>query len=152
MTTLEQRLKDDIKAAMKSGAKEDLEVLRMLVSDAKNVAINSGQDRSGLPDDLVLKVLQKAVKTRTESAEMYAKGGRQDLVDRERAQIEVVRRYLPDSLTEAEIEVIVDTVIVETGAKDKSAMGAVIKAVMARLAGRAEGSTVSRIVASRLAK
>ena len=152
MTTLEQRLKDDIKAAMKSGAKEDLEVLRMLVSDAKNVAINSGQDRSGLPDDLVLKVLQKAVKTRTESAEMYAKGGRQDLVDRERAQIEVVRRYLPDSLTEAEIEVIVDTVIVETGAKDKSGMGAVIKAVMARLAGRAEGSTVSRIVASRLAK
>jgi len=150
MPTLEQRLKDDVKAAMKSGAKEDLEVLRMLLSDAKNVAINGGLDRSGLPDEIVLKVLQRAVKTRNESMELYAKGGRQDLVAREQAQIDVIRRYLPDSLTEAEIEVIVDTVIVEQGAQGRAAMGAVIKAVMARLAGRAEGATVSRIVGSRL--
>lgn len=150
MPTLEQRLKDDVKAAMKSGAKEDLEVLRMLLSDAKNVAINSGLDRSGLPDDVVLKVLQRAVKTRTESMDLYAKGGRPDLVAREQAQIEVIRRYLPDALTDAELEVIVDTAIVELGAQGRSAMGAVIKAVMVRVSGRAEGAAVSRIVGARL--
>ena len=150
MTSLEERLKDDIKTAMKAGSKADLEVLRMLISDAKNVAIASGGDRSGIADDVMLKVLQRAVKTRTESCELYAKGGRQDLVDVEMFQIEVIKRYLPAVLSEAEIEVVVDTVILELGARDKSAMGKVIKESMARLKGKAEGSVVSRVVSSRL--
>ncbi|MHC5210397.1 MAG: GatB/YqeY domain-containing protein [Planctomycetota bacterium] len=150
MTSLEMRLKDDVKAAMKQGAREELEVLRMVLSDAKNVAIASGGERSGLSDEVMLGVLRKAVKTRTESAAMYAKGGRKDLEDKEKAQIEIVRRYLPAEVSEAEIEVVVDTVIVSLGAESKADMGRVMKEAMARLAGRAEGSSVSRIVASRL--
>jgi hypothetical protein len=150
MTSLESRLKDDVKAAMKQGAREELEVLRMLLSDAKNVAIASGGERSGLSDEVMLGVLRKAVKTRSEAAALYAQGGRKDLEDRENAQIDVIRRYLPAEVSEAEIEVVVDTVIVNLGAKTRADMGRVMKEAMARLAGRAEGASVSRIVASRL--
>jgi uncharacterized protein YqeY len=98
----------------------------------------------------MLGVLRKAVKTRAEAAELYAKGGRKDLEQRENAQIEIVRRYLPAEISEAEIELVVDTVIVNLGAKSKADMGRVMKEAMARLAGRAEGGSVSRVVASRL--
>ena len=150
MTSLETRLKDDVKAAMKKGAREELEVLRMILSDAKNVAIASGGERSGLSDEVMLGVLRKAVKTRSEAAELYARGGRKDLEEREKAQMEIVRRYLPAEVSEAEIEVVVDTVIVNLGATSKADMGRVMKEAMARLSGRAEGASVSRIVASRL--
>jgi uncharacterized protein YqeY len=150
MTSLESRLKDVVKAAMKKGAREELEVLRMLLSDAKTVAIAAGGERSGLSDEVMLGVLRKAVKTRSEAAALYAQGGRKDLEDRENAQIEVIRRYLPAEVSEAEIEVVVDTVIVNLGATTRADMGRVMKEAMARLAGRAEGASVSRIVASRL--
>jgi uncharacterized protein YqeY len=150
MTSLETRLKDDVKAAMRKGAREELEVLRMVLSDAKNVAIAAGGDRVGLSDEIMLSVLRKGVKTRNESAVLYAKGGRKDLEEREQAQIEIIRPYLPAEMAVAEIEVVVDTVILDLGAKTKADMGKVMKAAMARLEGRAEGSSVSRIVASRL--
>jgi uncharacterized protein YqeY len=150
MTTLEERLKTDIKAAMKSGAKQELEVLRMLLSDAKNVVIAAGGDRTSISDDVMLKVLKKGVKTRTESAEVYTKAGRDELAQVELAQIAVVERYLPTQLSAAEVEVVVDTVILELGAKDKSVMGQVMKGVMTRLGGAADGGLVSRIVAGRL--
>lgn len=150
MSTLEQRLKDDIKAAMKAGAREELDVLRMVMSDARNAAMASGPERPDIPDDLMLKVLQKAVKTRTESVEAFAKGGRQDLVDHERAQIEIIKRYLPAMASEAEVEAVVDAVMAELGVRDKAGMGRVIKESMARLKGAADGAVVSRIVAARL--
>jgi uncharacterized protein YqeY len=150
MTSLETRLKDDVKAGMKKGAREELEVLRMLLSDAKNVAIAAGGERSGLSDEVMLGVLRKAVKMRTEAAALYAKGGRKDLEDRENAQIAIINRYLPAEVSEAEIELVVDTVIVNLGAKSKADMGRVMKEAMTRLAGRAEGASISRVVASRL--
>lgn len=150
MTTLEERIRDDIKAAMKSGAKDELEVLRTVMADVKNAAIKEGGDRSGLDDELVLKVLRRAVKTRTESAGVYAEAGRKDLEDVERFQIGVVRRYLPAEMSSAELEVIVDTVIVETGATSKKEMGKVMKAVIEKTGGRADGKTVSQMVGRRL--
>jgi len=150
MTSLEERIRDDIKTAMKSGAKDDLEVLRMLMADAKNVAIKAGGERTGLSDELVLGVLRKGVKTRTEAADMYAEAGRDDLQAKERFQIEVLKRYLPAEMSEAELEVIVDTVIVELGASTKKEMGLVMKTVMERVEGRADGKAVSSIVAARL--
>ena len=81
---------------------------------------------------------------------MYADAGRTDLADKENFQIEVIQRYLPAAVSEAEVEVIVDTVIVELGAQDKSAMGKVIKETLSRLGGRADGKTVQQIVAARL--
>jgi len=150
VASLEQRLKDDIKAAMKAGAREELDVLRMVISDARSAAMASGPERPDIPDDLMLKVLQKAVKTRTESVEAFAKGGRQDLVDHERAQIEIIKRYLPAMASEADVEAVVDAVMAELGVRDKAGMGRVIKETMARLKGAADGAMVSRIVAARL--
>lgn len=148
--SLQARIQDDVKAAMKSGQKDDLEVLRMLLSDVKNAAIEAGLERDGVPDEVVLKVVRRGVKTRTESADTYAGAGRDDLEKVERAQIEVLRRYLPEELSAAEVEVVVDTVITELGATSKKEMGAVMKEVMARTQGRADGKAVSGIVASRL--
>jgi uncharacterized protein YqeY len=101
MTSLETRLKDDVKAGMKKGAREELEVLRMLLSDAKNVAIAAGGERSGLSDEVMLGVLRKAVKMRTEAAALYAKGVRKDLEDRDHAQIAIITPYLPADVSEA---------------------------------------------------
>jgi uncharacterized protein YqeY len=150
MGSLQQRLQDDVKLAMKAGRKEDLEVLRVLLSDVKKILIDGGAASDDAGDDLVLKVLQKAVKTRQESAEAFTKGGRADLVEREKAQIAIVQRYLPAGASEAEIAKVVDAVIAETGASGKAAMGKVIKEALARLAGRAEGGAVSKVVAARL--
>jgi uncharacterized protein YqeY len=149
MGSLQQRLQDDVKAAMKAGRKDDLEVLRVLLSDVKKILIDTGASDEA-PDELVLKVLQRAVKTRQESAEAFTKGNRADLADRERAQIAIVQRYLPAGASEAEIAAVVDAVLAETGASGKAAMGRVMKEVLARLGGRAEGGAVSKVVAARL--
>ncbi|MFT7461725.1 MAG: hypothetical protein ACI9EF_000059 [Pseudohongiellaceae bacterium] len=150
MTNLETRLKDDIKSAMKSGAKADLEVLRTILSDIKNAAIAEGLEREGFGDEIVLKMLRRGVKTRSESAEMYKEAKREELEATERFQIDVLRRYLPAELSAAELEGIVDGVIAELGATTKREMGGVIKAVMAKTAGRADGKAVSGLVAGRL--
>ena len=150
MTTLQKRIQEDVKAALKAGRKEDLEVLRMLLADAQKQLVDAGAPGNDAPDDLMLRVLQRAAKTRAESVEAFTKGGRKDLADRELFQIEVIRRYLPAGASEAEIAAVVEAVLAETGAQGKAAMGKVIKEVMARLSGRAEGGTVSRIVATRL--
>lgn len=150
MSSLETRIKDDVKAAMKAGRKDELEVLRSLLADVKNVAIAEGLARSGLGDDLVVRVIRKGIKSRAESAAMYAEAGRQDLEDKERFQIEVLQRYLPAEMAPAELEVIVDTVIVELGAKGRKDMGRVMKAVMEKVGARADGKTVSSIVGARL--
>ena len=150
MTTLQARLAEDVKDAMKGGRKDELEVLRTLTADAKKTAIDTGLDRTNIPDDVMLKVIRKGVKSRRESVELFQKGGRDDLVAREQFQIDVLQRYLPAEMSDAELEVIVDTVLVELGASDKSAMGAVMKAVLAKVEGRADGKRVSPIVAKRL--
>jgi uncharacterized protein YqeY len=150
MTSIEARMREDIKVAMKAGRREQLEVLRMLMSDLKNAAIQSGLERTGIGDEIALAVLRRGVKTRSESADLYAKGGRQDLEQRELMQIEVLRQYLPAELSDAELEVIVDTVIVELGAKGKRDMGRVMKEALSRTSGRVDGKKVSAIVGARL--
>ena len=150
MTTLHERLQTDLKAAMKSGAAADLEVLRMLLSDARYAAAAGGASDEAMPDELLLKVLRKAVKTRSESIAMFEKGGRQDLIDREAAQIEVIKRYLPAEVGEADIERVVVQVVTELGASSKADMGRVIKEAKARLGGGADGGVNARAVGARL--
>ena len=150
MPTLQDRIRDDVKAAMKAGRKEDLDVLRMLLADAQKVLVDADAPGNDCGDDVMLKVLQRAARTRAESVEAFLKGGRQDLADRETAQIAIVRRYLPVAAGEDEVRKLVDAVIAETGASGKAAMGKVIKEVMARLSGRGDGATVSRLVGARL--
>ena len=150
MTTLHERLAADLRSAMKSGASADLEVLRMLLSDARYAAAAAGASDEAMSDELLLKVLRKAVKTRAESIAMFEKGGRQDLIDREAAQIEVIKRYLPAEVGQADIERVVAQVVTELGAKTKADMGRVIKEAKARLGGGADGGAISRAVGSRL--
>jgi len=150
MTTLEQRLKDDVKTAMKEGRKADLEVLRMILSDMKNVAINEGGERTGFEDEFVMKILRKGVKTRTESATMYAEAGRDDLEQKERAQITVLEAYLPQAMDGDELSALVDAVIADLGAQTKKDMGKVMKEVMVRSSGRADGKQVSALVGPKL--
>jgi len=150
MTTLHERLLSDVKAAMKSGAAKDLEVLRLLLSDARYAAAAAGVEDDAIPDEVMLKVLRKAVKTRSESIAMFGQGGRQDLIDREALQIEVIKRYLPAEVGAADIERTVAAVMAELGARTKADMGRVIKEVKARLGGGADGGAISRAVGERL--
>ena len=150
MTTIEERLKADVKAAMKAGAKEDLLVLRTLLSEAKNVAIAEGGERAGFSDEHMIRVLRTAVKKRQESIELYERGRRADLVAREQGQIDVIQRYLPQELSDDELAALVDAAIAEVGATSKKDMGAVMKAVMEKAAGRADGKRVSALVGPRL--
>lgn len=150
MTTLETRIREDIKSAMKGGRKDELEVLRTLMADVKNAAIEAGGDRTGLEDELVMKVLRRGVKTRSEARDMYRDAGRKDLEEREAFQIGVLEQYLPAPMSEAEIEVIVDTVITELGAETKKDMGRVMKEVMTRVGAAADGKLVSKAVGGRL--
>jgi uncharacterized protein YqeY len=150
MTSIESRVKDDIKVCMKAGRKDELELLRMLMAEVKNAAIRAGGERTGVDDDTVLAVIRRGVKTRTESAETYAKVERPELEKKERFQIEVLRRYLPADMSDAEVEVIVDIVIVELEASTKKDMGRVIKEVMSRTGGRVDGGRVAKTVGGRL--
>jgi len=122
----------------------------MLLSDGKKIVIDAGGASDAIPDDVLMKVLRKGVKTRGESAAMYAQAGRKDLLEVERAQIAIIERYLPKTLSEDAVGGTVDAVIKELGARDKTAMGKVIKEVMARLSGQVDGQVVSRLVAARL--
>lgn len=150
MATVEQRIQEDVKSAMKAGRKDELEVLRMILSDAKNAAIAGGGERSGIPDEQFVKVLRKGIKSRKESAQVYEEAGRQELADKEAFQIGILERYLPQGASEAEMAAVVDAVIAELGAAGKQDMGRVMKEALARLAGRADGKAVSQLVGARL--
>ncbi len=150
MATVETTIRDDVKAAMKAGRKDELEVLRMVQADAKNAAIAGGIDRTGIPDDLFLKVLRRGIKTRKESAQVFEQAGRQELADKEAFQIGILERYMPQGASEEEVAVVVDAVIADLGAKEKKDMGPVMKEVLSRLSGRADGKIVSQLVGSRL--
>lgn len=147
-TTLKARLTEDMKSAMKSGDKDRLKVLRLLLADIKRVEIDSRQE---LDEPGTLSVIEKAVKQRRDSIEQFRSGGRDDLADAEQAELEVINDYLPTPLTEAELDNLIDRSIAETGASGMRDMGRVMAAVKAEAAGRADMGAVSARVKSRLA-
>ena len=141
------RLLADIKTAMKAREKEKLETLRFLHSEIKNFEVNERREPT---DDDVAAIVGKAIKTREDAIEQFKAGGRGDLVARERAQIEICRAYQPAQLSEAEIEALVDEVIRETGAAGKKDTGKVMKELMPRVKGKADGKVVNAIVGRKL--
>ena len=145
--SVEERLQADVTAAMKAGDKLRVSVLRMLRSELKNERIKRGRD---LEEAEALDLLSRYARKRKEAAEEYARGGRQDLVDKELAEQAIVKDYLPADLDEAELAASVDAVIAEQGAAGMKQMGGVMKAVLERTAGRAEGAAVSALVRARL--
>jgi hypothetical protein len=141
LATLQQRIQDDLKTAMRAADALARETLRMVLADLKNKRIELGRE---LEDEDVVGVLQKGVKNREESAQQFAAGGRQDLVDKERAEIAVIGRYLPEQLSEDEVREIVRAAIAELGVAGKQDIGKLMKAVMARHKGRVDGKLVQR--------
>jgi len=145
---LRERIFADMTAAMKAKDAARLSALRMVKANVMNREIEKG---SVLTDEEMVKALQSLVKQRRDSIEQYEKAGRQELADKELAEIVVIETYLPQAASDGEVEAAVNEAITETGATSMRDMGAVMKAVQARLAGKsADNRTVSEIVKARL--
>ena len=145
---LADQINADIANAMRAKETVRLSALRLLKTALTNKSVEKGRE---LDDPEGLQVIGTLIKQRRDSIEQFQKGGRQDLVDREAAEIKVLEGYLPPPATEAELAQIVDAVVAETGATSAKDMGKVMKGVMSRLTGRtAEGRVVSDMVKKRL--
>ena len=143
-----ERLERDMVEATKAREAERLGVIRFVRSELKNREIELRRD---LEDDDVIEVLARVAKRHNESIEQFREGGRDDLVQREERQLGVVEEYLPEKLDEAEIARLIDAAIEETGATDLGGLGRVMKTIMPKAKGRADGKTVKQMVQARLA-
>jgi uncharacterized protein YqeY len=141
---LEQQIQKDIMEAMKAHDNVRLNAVRAIKSEIL-LAKTSGAEHE-LEDADVLKIIQKLVKQRKESAEMYVQGGRQELADNELAEAKFMEAYLPKALSEDEVRNILKQIIAEVGASSPKDMGKVMGAATKRLAGQADGRTISTIV------
>jgi hypothetical protein len=145
--SLRDQLENGLKEAMKSGDRVAVAAIRLSLSEIKNAVIDK---RRPLEDNEVVNILRSGVKKRQESIEMFAKGGRQDLVDKETAELKVIERFLPAGLSAAELEALVDAAIAETGAASMKDIGKVMKAILPKVAGRADGAEINKLIRSRL--
>jgi uncharacterized protein YqeY len=153
---LKEQLQEDMRKAAKERDSLALSALRMAVAAVRNREIDAVTRKempSGgvLPDEAILKVIVTMVKQRREAIELYIKGNRPELAAKEEAEIAVLERYLPKALSAAEIEALVRDAIAETGATGPSDMGRVMKALMPKVAGRADGKAVNEAVRRLLA-
>lgn len=137
------KLQEDMKQALKSRDGVKLSTIRMLMSSVSYARIEKGGE---LTDDEVLAVLQKAAKQRREAIEAAEKGGRSDVAERERAELEVVSSYLPEQLGEAELEALARQIAAEVGAAGIKDRGKVMGPLMQRIRGRADGRLASQAV------
>jgi uncharacterized protein YqeY len=149
--TLNERITADLKEAMKAREQSRLDVIRMLKSAIQMAAIEKGGTTAVLDDTEAEAVIRKQVKQRRDSIAGFEKGGRPELAAKERSELEVLQAYLPKELTPAELGAMIDETIREVGATTKGQLGSVMKALQPKLAGRADGKTVSQEVGKRLA-
>ena len=146
--TLKERITEDMKAAMRSGEKDRLATIRMLLAGIKQREVD---ERITLDDSQVLAVLEKMVKQRREAIAQFAAGGRQDLVAKESAEVALLQGYLPAQLSDAELDALIAEAIAATGASSVKDMGKVMGAVKGKAAGRADMGKVSARIKARLA-
>jgi uncharacterized protein len=147
--SLRDRIQTDITTAMRGGDSLRRDVLRMASNAAYNV---EKRNQRPLTEDEYLAVLTREVKTRRESVDAYTDGGRADLAAKEQAEIDILSEYLPQALTEAEVDALVDEGIAATGATSARDLGKVMGWLSPRTRGRADGKVVSGKVASALAR
>jgi uncharacterized protein len=143
MGQLTDQIRADLTAAMKAQEKERLSTIRMLQSAIKNEQINAGHE---LSDEEAMAVIRKAVKQRQDSIEQYTNAGRTELADKERAEMEQLKAYLPAELSEEELESGLREIVASTGAQSKKDLGKVMKEATARFKGRADGKKIQEIV------
>jgi len=153
MDMLHSNITDDLKIAMKSGQGFELGVLRMLSAALHNKEIEKkGKGlKTDLSDDETIEVLTREAKKRKEAAELYLKGNRIDLAEKEKTELKIIKKYLPEQMATDEIEKIVKAAIEKTGAKDVKEFGKVMAEAMKDLKGKADASSVSEIVKKLLA-
>lgn len=145
--TLKEQLTNDMKAAMKSGAKHDLGVIRLMLAAIKQKEVD---ERVELDDAQVLAILDKMVKQRRDSVSQFEAAAREDLAVIERDEIVVIQRYLPEKLDEAAINAAIEAAITETGAAGPADIGKLMGALKPKLAGQADMGLVSKLVKQRL--
>ena len=146
--TLQERIDADLKDAMRAKEAGKLSVLRGLKSALKYAEIEKAD--AGLDDSAAVQVIRKQVKQRQDSIESFEKGGRPELAAKEKEELSILQSYLPQQMSADEISKIVRETIAEVGATSKAQMGAVMKAVQAKAAGRADGKTLSAEVQKQL--
>jgi len=138
-----------MKQALKAGEKERLTVLRGLKSELKYKQIDKVDE---LTDDDAIAVLSSAAKKRRESIEQFQKGGREDLVKKEQAELAIITSYLPEQLSEEKLHQIISDAIAESGADSPQKVGLVMKVVMPKIKGQADGKLVNKLAMEILAK
>lgn len=143
MGTLADKIRADLTESMKARDAARTSTLRMLQASIKNDQIDKGHD---LTDEEVQAVLHRAVKQRQDSIEQYTKGNRKDLADKEAAELEMLRAYLPEQFSEEDTERIIREIVAEIGAESKKDSGRVMKEIMARHRGKVDGKKVQEIV------
>ena len=148
--TLQERVDSDLKEAMRAKDATKVGVLRMLKSGLKYAAIAKSGAEADLSDAEAVQVIRKQAKQRQDSIESFEKGGRAELADKEKEELAILNSYLPQAMSVDELASVVRATIAEIGATSKAQMGAVMKALQAKVAGRADGKTLSAEVARQL--
>ena len=148
---LQKQIDEDLKDAMRAKNSARLSVLRLLKAALKNAAIEKVGANGELDDADTIAVIRKQVKQRQDSIESFEKGGRSELAEKERAEIAVLQDYLPQAMSVEELQKIVAETIKEVGATSRAQMGGVMKAFQTKVAGRADGKTLSAEVQRQLA-
>jgi uncharacterized protein YqeY len=147
--SLEERLEEEMKLALRAGDKLRLSVIRMARAAVKNKEI---EDRGKLDDGAIIKVIGGLVKKGEESLAHFQQGNRLDLVEKQEKELEILRSYLPQQISRGEILTLVDEAIKETNALDMKDLGKVMKVLMPRVTGRADGRVVQQIVREKLSR
>lgn len=150
MSDLSQQINDDLKSAMREKNTVALTVLRGLKSALKYAAIEQGGADTELGEPEAVAVIRKQIKQRQDSIESFKAGSRDDLIATEQAELEILEKYLPAGLSDDEVAAMVEAAIAETGAESRKDMGAVMKLLQERTAGRADNKTLSQLVMSKL--
>jgi uncharacterized protein YqeY len=145
---LEEKIEREFKTALKARDALKLSTLRMLKADMNNVKFD--KNKKTLADDEIIKVVQRQVKQHKDSIEQFGKGNRQDLVEKEKKELDILMAYMPEQCSAEELKKIIEEAIKETGAGTKKDMGRLMKAVMEKVKGKADGKTVSRIASDML--
>lgn len=150
--TLKEKIVSDLKDAMRAGEATRRDTLRLLDSAIKNTEIEKKKRETGLSDEEVLEVIGKAVKQRQDSIRQFEEGGRPELAEKEKIELEILMPYLPAQLSENEIRIIVKDVIAETGATSPADLGKIMGQIMAKVKGKADGNVVRALAQEELGK
>ena len=146
-TSLKDRITEDMKSAMRAKQSERLGAIRLLLAAIKQKEVD---ERVPVDDAAVLSIIEKLTKQRNDSIEQFEKAGRIDLADKERNELEVLKEYLPQQMSEAELSAAIDAALAESGATGPQAMGKVMALLKPRIAGRADMGKASSLVKQRL--